>query len=214
LLLSVSVDKELVVQLLGVLLEVLVLFGDRPLLPVFMGRGLHLVVLQLILSLWELRLPGLARAMILVFMPVLVGTYMRLVVALLQVLVGDWLVLQELVGKGLTMVTVMIMMQRLVLVGKMLFMVDRYLRLGHHGTRACANVWRTLVTDAGVSQWQTARIGNGGRHVRGGNNVSVWRVPTDGVCLPMGSVFLGRAGPECIGCCVPVAKGVLHLRPV
>jgi hypothetical protein len=38
-------------------------------------------------------------------------------------------VAQELMGKGLTMVTVMIMLQRLVLVGKMLFLVDRYLRL-------------------------------------------------------------------------------------
>jgi hypothetical protein len=35
------VDKELVMVMMGVLLKLLVLFGDRPLLPVFMGRGLQ-----------------------------------------------------------------------------------------------------------------------------------------------------------------------------
>jgi hypothetical protein len=47
----------------------LVLVGDRPLLPVFMGRGLQRAVLQMILRmllllllLWEVRLPGLTRA--------------------------------------------------------------------------------------------------------------------------------------------------------
>jgi hypothetical protein len=81
LLLPVRVDKELVVPLLGVLLKLLVLFGDRPLPPVFTGRGLQLVVPQLmllplllLLSLWEPQLSGLARAMLLVFVPVLMGT--------------------------------------------------------------------------------------------------------------------------------------------
>jgi predicted membrane protein len=50
---------------------------------------LMLLPLLLLLPLWDLRLPGLARAMLLVLVPVLVGTDMRLVVALLQVLVGD-----------------------------------------------------------------------------------------------------------------------------
>jgi hypothetical protein len=45
------VGKELVVLLLGLLLQLLVLVGDRPLLPVFTGRGLQLVVLQLMLLL-------------------------------------------------------------------------------------------------------------------------------------------------------------------
>jgi hypothetical protein len=35
---------------------------------------------------------------------------MRLVVALLQVLVCDWLLLQEVVGKGLTPVTMMLVL--------------------------------------------------------------------------------------------------------
>jgi hypothetical protein len=39
LLLPVLVDKELVVLLLGVLLKLSVLLGDRPPLPVFMGNG-------------------------------------------------------------------------------------------------------------------------------------------------------------------------------
>jgi hypothetical protein len=55
----------------------------------------------------------------------MVGTDMRLVVALLRVMVGDWLLRQELVGKGLTPVTVMLVLQRHVLVGKGLFLVDR-----------------------------------------------------------------------------------------
>jgi hypothetical protein len=67
--------------------------------------------------------------MLLVLVPVQVGTDMRLVVALLQVLVGDWLMLQGLVGKGLTLVMVMLVLQRLVLVGKGLLLGDRDLRL-------------------------------------------------------------------------------------
>jgi hypothetical protein len=41
--------QELVMVLLGVLLKMLVLVGDRLLLPVFMGKGLQLVVLRLML---------------------------------------------------------------------------------------------------------------------------------------------------------------------
>jgi hypothetical protein len=136
LLLPVLVDRELVVLLLGVLLKLLVLFGDRPMLSLFMGTELQLVVLQLtllpqlsLLPMWELRLPGLARALLLGLVPVLVGIDMRLVVALLHILVGDWLLLQELVGKGLTLVTVMLVLRRLVLVGKWLLLVDKDLRL-------------------------------------------------------------------------------------
>jgi predicted transcriptional regulator len=50
-------------------------------------------------------------------------------------LVGDWLLLQELVGKGLTMVTVMMVVQRLVLVGKGLLLVDRDMRC--YSWRSC-----------------------------------------------------------------------------
>jgi hypothetical protein len=71
----------------------LVLVGDRPLLPVFMGKGLQLAVLQSILLLllllllrWELRLPRLARAKLLVLVLVLVSTDMRLVVGPVVVL--------------------------------------------------------------------------------------------------------------------------------
>jgi hypothetical protein len=83
LLLVVMVGKELVVLLLGVLLQMLVLVGDRPLLPLFMGRGLQRVVLEMMLRLllllpllWELRLPRLDRAQLLVsvLVLVLVGT--------------------------------------------------------------------------------------------------------------------------------------------
>jgi hypothetical protein len=90
---------------------------------------LMLLPILLLLPLWELRLPGLARALLLVLVPVLVGKGMRLVVALLQVTIGDWLALQEPVGKGLTLVTVMLVQQRLVLVGKGLLLVNRDLRL-------------------------------------------------------------------------------------
>jgi hypothetical protein len=45
LLLLVPVGKELFAQLLRVILKLLVLVGDQPLLPVFMGRGLQLVVM-------------------------------------------------------------------------------------------------------------------------------------------------------------------------
>jgi hypothetical protein len=89
----VPVGKELVVLLLGVLLQLLMLVGDRPLLPVFMGRGLQLVVLPMMLPLllillllWELRLPGLACAQLRVWVLVLVGIDMRLVVGPLFVL--------------------------------------------------------------------------------------------------------------------------------
>jgi hypothetical protein len=82
----------LVVPLLGVLLQILVLVGDRPLLPMFMGRGLQVVVLEmmlrlllLLLMLWELRLPRLARAELLLLVLVFVGTDMRLVVGPLVV---------------------------------------------------------------------------------------------------------------------------------
>jgi hypothetical protein len=136
LLFPVLVEKELVVLRLGVLLKLLVLFGDRPVLPVFMGRELQLVVLVLtllpllsLLPLWEVRLPGLARALLLGLVPVLVGIDMRLVVALLQVLVGDWLMLPELVGTGLTLVAVLLVLQRLALVVKELLLVDKDLRL-------------------------------------------------------------------------------------
>jgi hypothetical protein len=87
----VLAGKELVVLLLGVPLQMLVLVGDQPLLPVFMGTWLQLVVMQLmllallsLLFLWGLRLPGLAHAHLLVL--VQVGTYMRLVVGPLVVL--------------------------------------------------------------------------------------------------------------------------------
>jgi hypothetical protein len=63
---------------------------------VFMCKGLQLVVLQLMLlplliivPVWELRLLGLARTLLIVLVPVLVSTNMRLVVAFLYVLVGD-----------------------------------------------------------------------------------------------------------------------------
>jgi hypothetical protein len=92
-LLLVPVGKELVMLLRGIILKLLVLVGDRPVLPVFMGGGLQLVVLQLmplplllLLPLWELRLPGLARAQLLVMVPVLLGTNMRLMVGPLVVL--------------------------------------------------------------------------------------------------------------------------------
>jgi hypothetical protein len=47
------VGKDLVVLLLGVLSQLLVLVGDRPLPPVYMAIVLHLVVLHmLLLLLW------------------------------------------------------------------------------------------------------------------------------------------------------------------
>jgi hypothetical protein len=107
------VGKELIVLLLGVLLQLLV--SDGPLLPVFMGIGLHLVVMQvmlLLLLLLVLRMPGLARAQLLVL--ALVGTDMRMIVVLLvilsQVFVGDWLLLPRFVGKGLTLMTVVMVL--------------------------------------------------------------------------------------------------------
>jgi hypothetical protein len=81
------VGKELVVLLLGGILQLLVLVGDRPLLPVLRGAWLQLMVLQLmlllvllVLLLWELRLPGLARAKLILLVPLLVGIDMRFVV--------------------------------------------------------------------------------------------------------------------------------------
>jgi hypothetical protein len=72
--------KELAVLLLFVVV------GARPLLPTSMSKGLWQVVLHLLLllPLWDLRLPGLARAELLVL--VLVGTDMWLVVGPLVVL--------------------------------------------------------------------------------------------------------------------------------
>jgi hypothetical protein len=73
------VGKEFVVLLSGVLLRWLVLVGDRPMLPVFMGKGLQLVGLHVMLFMLqprELRLPGQARAHLLLMVQVLVGTIM------------------------------------------------------------------------------------------------------------------------------------------
>jgi hypothetical protein len=60
--------KQLVVLLLGALLHLLALVGDRPLLPVLISIGLQLMMVQLmllmmvlLLLLWELRLLGLPR---------------------------------------------------------------------------------------------------------------------------------------------------------
>jgi hypothetical protein len=83
--------KELIVLLPDTLLHLLALLGDRPMLAVFVGSGLQVVVSQLVLLLllllmllWELRLPGIARAQLLVLMRV--GTNMRLVVGPVVVL--------------------------------------------------------------------------------------------------------------------------------
>jgi hypothetical protein len=85
------VVKELVVLLLKALSQLLVVVGDWPLLVVFMGRGLQLVVVKLILLFMlllllvvQLWLPGRARSWLLSL--VLVGTYMRMVVGPLVVL--------------------------------------------------------------------------------------------------------------------------------
>jgi hypothetical protein len=86
-------DKELVVLLPGTPWHLLVVATAQPLLPASMSRGLRRVVPQLMvlllllmLLLWDLRLPGLARAEPLVLVLVLVGTYMWLVVGPLVVL--------------------------------------------------------------------------------------------------------------------------------
>jgi hypothetical protein len=115
LLLLVMSDRDLVLLLLRVLSQVLVLVGDRPLLPVLMGRGLLIVLLQLMLFmmllmflLLQMQLPELARAHVLLL--VTVCTYLRLVVGplvvLIQVLVlvGDQLF--GLVGRALQQVVV------------------------------------------------------------------------------------------------------------
>jgi Ca2+/Na+ antiporter len=85
--LVVLMDKELVVLLPGTPFHLLVVVGARPLQSASMRRRLRRVVLQLmllllllLLLLWDLRLPGLARAELLVFVLVLVGTNMWLVV--------------------------------------------------------------------------------------------------------------------------------------
>jgi hypothetical protein len=83
--------KELAVLLPRTPWHMLVVVGARPLLPTSMSRGLRRVVLQLRLQLlllppWDLRLPGLARAELLVLVLVLVGTYLWLVVGPLVVL--------------------------------------------------------------------------------------------------------------------------------
>ena len=80
--------KELAVLLPETPWHLLVVVGARPLLPASMSRGLRRVVLQmlLLLPLWDLRLPGLARAELLVLVLVLVGTNMWLVVGPLVVL--------------------------------------------------------------------------------------------------------------------------------
>jgi hypothetical protein len=89
----VVVGNELVVLLPGVLLQLLASVGDRPLLPLFMGRRLQLVVVEMMLPLllklqllWELRLLSLASTHVLVLLLVLVGIDMRLVVGPLVVL--------------------------------------------------------------------------------------------------------------------------------
>jgi hypothetical protein len=85
--------KELVVLLPGTPLHMLVVVGPRPLLPKFMSKGLRLVVLQLmmllmlfLMLLWDMRLPGLARAELLVLVLVVVGSYMWMMVGPLVVL--------------------------------------------------------------------------------------------------------------------------------
>jgi hypothetical protein len=91
--LVVLMGKELTVLLPGTPWHLLVVVGDRPLLPTSMSTGLRRMVLQLrmlllllLLPLWDLRLPGLALAELLVFVLVLVGTDMWLVVGPLVVL--------------------------------------------------------------------------------------------------------------------------------
>jgi hypothetical protein len=88
-LLVVPIGKQLVVLLPGTPFHILVVVGARPLLRTFMSRGLRRVVfhlLLLLLLLWDLRLPGQARAELLVLVMVLVGTDMWLVVGPLAVL--------------------------------------------------------------------------------------------------------------------------------
>jgi hypothetical protein len=120
----------MVVLLAGVLLHMLVLVSDRPFLPVFMGTGLQLVVLQvmllllfLLLLLWELRLPGMTRAQLLVLVLVLGGMDMRLVVGPLMVLLRllvlarARLLLHEPLGIELLLVIALLVVLLQVLVG-------------------------------------------------------------------------------------------------
>jgi hypothetical protein len=88
-------SNEMAVSLPGTPLHMLVVVGAWPLLPTFMSMGLRLGVLQLMLLLlrlplllWDMRLPGLARAelLVLVLVLVMVGAYMWLVVGPLVVL--------------------------------------------------------------------------------------------------------------------------------
>ena len=87
-LLVVLMGKEMAVLLPGTPWHLLVVVGARPLLPASMSRGLRRVVLHLLLllPLWDLRLPELARAGLLVLVTVLVGTDMWLVTGPLVVL--------------------------------------------------------------------------------------------------------------------------------
>jgi hypothetical protein len=80
--------KEMAVLLPGTPWHMLVVVGAGLLLPASISIGLWRVVLELLLllSLLDLRLPGLARAELLVLVLVLVGTYMWLVVGPLVVL--------------------------------------------------------------------------------------------------------------------------------
>jgi hypothetical protein len=89
----VLMGEELVVLLPGTPWHLLVVVGTRPSLPSPMSRGLRRVVLHfmlllllLLLLLWDLRLPGLARAEPLVLVMVLVGIDMWLVIGPLVVL--------------------------------------------------------------------------------------------------------------------------------
>jgi hypothetical protein len=81
------------VLLPGTPLHMLVVVGPRPLLQAFMSKGLRLVVLHMMLllmlffmMLWDMRLPGRARAELLVLVLVVVGSYMCLMVGPLVVL--------------------------------------------------------------------------------------------------------------------------------
>jgi hypothetical protein len=92
LLLVVLMGKDLVVLLPGTHLHLVVVVGAWPLLRAFMSKGPRQGVLQLMLPLlsflllWDLRLPGLARAELLVLVLVLVGIDMWLVVGPMVVL--------------------------------------------------------------------------------------------------------------------------------
>jgi hypothetical protein len=88
LLLVVLMGKELAVLLPYTPWHLLVVVGARPLIQASMSGGLRRVVLHmlLLLPLWDLRLPELARAGLLVLVMVIVGTYMWMVAGPLVVL--------------------------------------------------------------------------------------------------------------------------------